>query len=55
MKYHFLWFVVPETACWTCKVQYGYSKQLHQHRVEEKKREEQEGAEDVEIAPGLRC
>ena len=49
VKYHLPWFVVPETASWACKVQYGSSKQLHQHRVEEKKREEQEGAEDVEM------
>ena len=48
VKYHLPWFVVPETACWTCKFQYGSSKQLHQHRVEEK-RDEQEGAEDVEL------
>ena len=49
VKYNLPWFVIPETACWTCKVQYGSSKQLHQHRVEEKKREEQEGAEYVDM------
>ena len=49
VKYHLPRFVVPETACWTCKVQYESSKQLHQHHIEEKKREEQEGAEDVEM------
>ena len=50
VKYNLPWLVIPETACWTCKIMYGStSKQLHQHRVEEKKREEQEGVKDVEM------
>ena len=29
--HHLPWFVVPDTACWTCKRQYGSSCQLKKH------------------------
>ena len=54
VKYHLPLFVVPETACWTCKVQYESSKQLHQHRVEDNKRGAG-GRRRCRDAPGLRC
>ena len=37
VKYHLPWFMVPETVCWTYKIQYGSSKQVHQHSAEENK------------------
>ena len=36
MHHHLPWFVVPDTACWTCKKQYGSSSQLKKHVYEEK-------------------
>ena len=35
MRHHLPWFVVPDTACWTCKRQYGSSGQLKKHVDEE--------------------
>ena len=31
VRNHMPWFVVPYTACWTCKIQYGFSGQLKKH------------------------
>ena len=31
VRHHLLWFVVPDTACWTYKRQYGSSCQLKKH------------------------
>ena len=36
VRHHLPWFVVPDTACWTCKRQYGSSGQLKKH-VDEKR------------------
>ena len=36
VRYHLPWFVVPDTACWTCKRQYGSSGQLKKHVDEER-------------------
>ena len=36
VRHHLPWFVVPDTACWTCKRQYGSSSQLKKHMDEEK-------------------
>ena len=36
MRHHLPWFVVPDTACWTCKRQYGSSGQLKKHVDEER-------------------
>ena len=34
--HHLLWFVEPDTACWTCKRQYGSVGQLKKHVDEER-------------------
>ena len=36
VRHHLPWFVVPDTACWTCKRQYGSSGQLKKHVDEER-------------------
>ena len=36
VRHHMSWFVVPDTACWTCKRQYGSSGQLKNHVDEER-------------------
>ena len=36
MRHHLPWFVVPDTACWTCKRQYEASGQLKKHVHEER-------------------
>ena len=36
MRHHLPWFVVPDTACWICKRQYGSSGQLKKHVDKEK-------------------
>ena len=36
VQHHLSWFVVPDTACWTCKRQYGSSGQLKMHVDEER-------------------
>ena len=36
VRHHLSWFVVPDTACWTCRRQYGSSSQLKKH-VDEKR------------------
>ena len=36
VRHHLPWFVVPETARWTCKRQYGSSGQLKKHVDEER-------------------
>ena len=36
VRHHLPWFVVPDTACWTCKKQYGSSSQLKKHVDEER-------------------
>ena len=36
VRHHLHWFVVPDTACWTCKRQYGSSGQLKKHVDEER-------------------
>ena len=36
VRRHLPWFVVPDTACWTCKIQYGSSGQLKKHVDEER-------------------
>ena len=36
VRHHLSWFVVPDTACWTCKRQYGSSVQLKKHVDEER-------------------
>ena len=35
-RHHLPWFVVPDTACWTCKRQYGSRGQLKKHVDEER-------------------
>ena len=36
VRHHLPWFLVPDTACWTCKRQYGSSGQLKKHVDEER-------------------
>ena len=36
VRHHLPWFVAPDTACWTCKRQYGSSGQLKKHVDEER-------------------
>ena len=36
VRHHLSWFVVPDTACWTYKRQYGSSSQLKKHVDEER-------------------
>ena len=36
VQHHLPWFVVPDTACWTCKKQYGSSGKLKKHADEER-------------------
>ena len=36
VRHHLPWFVVPDTACWSCKRQYGSSGQLKKHVDEER-------------------
>ena len=36
VRHHLPWFVMPDTACWTCKRQYGSSGQLKKHVDEER-------------------
>ena len=36
VRHHLPWFVVPDTACWTCKRQYGSRGQLKNHVDEER-------------------
>ena len=35
MRHHLPWFMVPDTTCWTYKIQYGSSGQLKKHVDEE--------------------
>ena len=36
VRHHLSWFVVHDTACWTCKREYGFSGQLKKHVDEER-------------------
>ena len=36
VRHHLSWLVVLDTACWTCKRQYGSSGQLKKHMDEER-------------------
>ena len=36
VRHHLPWFVVPDTACWICKRQYGSSGQLKKHADEKR-------------------